>query len=164
MFNVPQLPDQPCDYAVLKVMNELMGVNVSGADIERCHTVGKPNTQGNRPITIKFKSYQSKAEVYKAKTQLKGNPDKSLLTEDLTKKNHIIVQKLLEMRKSRKNNSFWTTDGRINVKVLENSRPVRVRSVDEVLQLIPDNSDVKYLEAINIYFFLSLGASAIITE
>lgn len=64
----------------MKVMNELMGVNFSEADIKRCHTAGKPNAQGNRPIIIKFKSYQSKAEVYKAKTKLKGNPDKILLT------------------------------------------------------------------------------------
>ena len=102
MFNVPQLPGQPCDDAALKVMNELMGVNVSEADIERCHTVGKPNAQGNRRIIIKFKSYQSEDEVYKAKTKLKENPDKIILTEDLTKKNHYIVQKLLELQKKKK--------------------------------------------------------------
>lgn len=71
MYNVPQLPDQPCDDAALKVMNKLMGVNVSEAEIERCHTVGKPNAQGNRRIIIKFKSYQFEAEVYKAKTNKK---------------------------------------------------------------------------------------------
>ena len=99
MFNVPQLPDQPCDDAALKIINELIGDNVSEADIERCHTVDKPNAQANRRIIIKFKSYQYKAEVYKAKTKLKENPDKIILTEDLTKKNHFIVQNLLELRK-----------------------------------------------------------------
>ena len=100
LFNVPLMPGDSCTNAALKVMNELMGVPLNEDDIERCHVLGRPNAKGNRPIIMKFRAYRSKAAVFNAKNKLKNNPAKIFLTEDLTKKNHSIIQKLVELRKS----------------------------------------------------------------
>ena len=92
MCSVPKLPGQSCTDAALKVINELMEIPIGEDDVERCY-------KGNRPIIIKFKSYKFKAAVFHAKTKLKKNPDKIFVAEDLTKKNHSIVQKLVQLRK-----------------------------------------------------------------
>ena len=114
-----------------------MEVPISENDIERCHFLGRPNAKGNRPIIVKFKSYKSKAAVFNAKNKLKKNPDKKFLTEDLTRKNHSIVQKLVELRKNGTIDSFWTNDGKISVKVFEISVPARVSSLSDVKKLFP---------------------------
>ena len=137
MFNVPQPPGGSCMNSALKVMNELLDVSIREEDIERCHVLGKPNDKGNRPIIVKFKSYKSKAAVFKARAKLKKNPDKIFVSEDLTRKNHIIVQKLVELRKNGTIDLFWTIDGKINIKVFEISVPTRVSSLTDVQKLLP---------------------------
>lgn len=106
-------------------------------DIERCHYLGKTNAKGIRPMIVKFKAYKSKAAVFSAKKKLKNNPDKIYISEDLTKKNYEIVQKLVQLRKDASIDAFWTNDGKINVKVYEISLPVRVSKVSDVEQLLP---------------------------
>ena len=137
LFNVKQNPGVSCTQAALRVMNEVMKVPVSENDIDRCHVLGRPNAKGIRPIIVKFKSYSSKAAVFSAKKTLKNNPAKIFVTEDLTQKNHSIVQKLLELRKSGAIDSFWTSDCKISMKVYEFSVPQRVNSLQDVENLVP---------------------------
>ena len=93
LFNVPLATGESCTNAALTVMNELMEVPISENDIESSHVLGRPNAKGNRPIIVKFASYRSKAAVFSAKNKLKKNPAKIFVTEDLTRKNHGIIQK-----------------------------------------------------------------------
>ena len=130
-------PGDSCTYATLKVIYELLGVPITENDIERCHVLGRPNAKGNRPIIVKFKSYAAKSAVYSAKKKLKKNPAKIFLTEDLTQKNHHIIQKFVELRKSGDIDSFWTNDCKISVKVFEFSIPARVSSLTDVDNLLP---------------------------
>ena len=58
------------------------------------------------------------------------------MTEDLTKRNHTIVKKLPELRKSKQIEGFWTLDAKIFLKVAGNSSPLRVTSLSEI-DLIP---------------------------
>ena len=71
-----------------------MCIPLSEDDVERCHNIDKANAKGNRPIIIKFKSYKLKFAVYEAKSKLKKTPNKSFVTEDLTRNNYSLVQKL----------------------------------------------------------------------
>ena len=137
MFNVPQHPGEPCTNAALRVINELLEIPLSDDDVERCHNLGRPNAKGNRPIIMKFKSYKSKAAVFHAKSKLKKNPNKIFITEDLTMKNHSLVQKLVQLRKDDSIDSFWTNDGKINVKLYEISLPTRGNSLSEIEELLP---------------------------
>ena len=54
-------------YSARKVMNALLDVPIREDEIRRCHVLGKPNDKGNRPVIVKFKSYNSKAAVIKAR-------------------------------------------------------------------------------------------------
>ena len=108
--------EEECTETVVGVIRNLMKVDISADDIERCHPVGKPNSKGMKPLLIKFKHYHTKQSVYKAKSNLKGNPHKVFLTEDLTKRNHDMVATLLTKVKSESIHSFWTIDGKISLK------------------------------------------------
>lgn len=134
LFNVPADPDLSCDKIVVNTVKNMLKVPISVDDIERAHRLGKPNTHGNCPIIVKFKSYQTKARVYSAKSQLRGNREKIFLTEDLTKINHSTVVRLLELRSANQIYAFWTQDGKIYFKSTEEERPVRVRSIS----VLPD--------------------------
>ena len=92
--------------AALKVFNDTMKVKVSADEIERAHPLGQ------KQIIVKFKSYKTKAVVYKAKSSLKDNGDGIFMTEDLTKRNHAIIKQLLLLKISDKIHSFWTVDGK----------------------------------------------------
>ena len=84
-------------------------------------------------MIVKFRYYKSKAAVCKAKSKLKNNPNKIFMTEDLTKTNHSIVQKLLQLRKAKQINGFWTQDAKIYLKVsADDDAPVRVNSLSDI--------------------------------
>ena len=102
-------------------------------DIERCHYVGRAKKDKPRQIIVKFSHYHDKQRVYAAKSNLKGNPSKTFMTEDLTSSNHSVVKQLLALKKVGKIDSFWTSNGRILVKRDATSEPTRVSSQDSVL-------------------------------
>lgn len=126
LFNLPSEPTTNCEEAVVRLCNETLKVNISPEDIERCHPLGA------KQVICKFRSYKTKAEVYSAKKYLKGNPRKIFLTEDLTRRNHKIVEELLKLRKSGRIHSFWTIDGKIYFKAMERARPQRVTTESEI--------------------------------
>ena len=95
--------------------------NISDRDIERCHPISKKVGTRKPQIIVKFTSYKTRAKVYANKTKLKGHPDKTFLTEDLTSKNHSVIKSLLELRKAKRINSFWTSNGKILAKVTHRS-------------------------------------------
>ena len=101
-------------------------------DIELCHYVGRAKKDKHRQIIVKFSHYHDKQRVYAAKSNLKGNPSKTFMTEDLTSSNHSVVKQLLALKKVDKIDSFWTSNGRILVKKDATSEPTRVSSQDSV--------------------------------
>ena len=128
--------EETCTETVVGVIRNLMKVDISAGDIERCrHPVG--NSKGMKLLIIEFKRYHTKQSVYKAKSNLKGNPHKIFLTEDLTKRNHDMVATLLTKVKSESIHSFWTIDGKIFFEEFQNSTPRRVFSTSEVLTSLP---------------------------
>ena len=95
-------------------------------DIDRCHPVGP------KQILVKFYKYHIKRLVYSAKAKLRNNPDKIFISEDLTRKNHAIVKTLQPLKKDGSINSFWTTNGKVMEKVIEDGKPMRLYHVDDI--------------------------------
>ena len=142
MHNVNCAPfNNNCLDAVVDVLANKLKVAVGPQDIERCHPVGKAKANGLRPIIVKFKSYGAKHEVYSSKSNLKGNPDKIFITEDLTKQNHKTVATLLTKIKAKTIHSFWTIDGKIFVKDDESAEPRRVNRHSDVAEPLPGTDD-----------------------
>ena len=71
-----------------------------------------------------------------AKRNLYGNPDHIFITEDLTQLRQGIIKELNVQKKAKKVYSFWTFDGRIFAKKLENSTKSLIKSVDDIHTLI----------------------------
>lgn len=96
--------------------------------MERCHFTGC----AKRQILIKFARYHTKRRVYMSKKNLKQNPDKIFISEDLTKVNHSLVMDIRDKFKQRAIFSFWTRDGAILVKKRKDDSPVRVRNEQDI--------------------------------
>ena len=87
---------------------------ISERNIGRYHPIGKKVGTRKPQIIVKFTSYKTRARVCANKTKLKGHPDKTFLTEDLTSKNHSVIKSLLELRKAKRLNVY----GQVMVKFL----------------------------------------------
>ena len=126
LINMTIPAGQDCEKCVLDLFNTKLGVPITADEIDRCHPLGSQ-------VIVKFRHYKSKAAVFKAKSKLKNNPNKIFMTEDLTKTNHSIVQKLLQLRKAKQINGFWTQDAKIYLKVsADDNAPVHVNSLSDI--------------------------------
>ena len=148
IFRGPRGPPQDERSLTLSVLDFLNSDILKGEhilverDIERCHFIGKPRTSRSQQILVKFARYHDKWKVYSSKKNLKNHPNKTFLTEDLTKMNHAVVKSLLPLKKGEKIDSFWTRDGRIIVKKDNNEDPVRISPADNInLKLSIDDPD-----------------------
>ena len=135
IFRGPRGPPQDERTLTLSVLDFLNSDVLKGEhilverDIERCHFVGKPRTSRSQQILVKFARYHDKWKVYSSKKNLKNHPNKTFLTEDLTKMNHAVVKSLLPLKKAEK---IWTRDGRIIVEKDSNEDPVRISPADNI--------------------------------
>ena len=122
-------------HGVVRFINDNMmsnGEKINDQDVERCHPIGR-KIRGRTPqVIVKFSSYKTKTKMFANKTKLKGHSDRTFVTEDLTNLNHGVVKSLLELRKSRKINSFWTSNGKILVKKTQETSPVVINFMDDI--------------------------------
>ena len=102
------------------------------SDIDRCHPVGRPSSDGVQQIVVKFINYGSKHLVVSAKKSLRNNPDRIYINEDLTRKNYAILRALRSLQKTGRIYSSWSVNGKIFEKVYETSSPVRLAHMDDI--------------------------------
>ena len=106
------------DKIVLDMCKDI-GLSLTDSDIDRSHWVGKPNGLKPRQIIVKFTSYRSRQQVYKARSRLKASDYKNVyINENLTK---IRIKLLYDARQLLKNkhskiDGVWSADGVILVK------------------------------------------------
>ena len=98
-LNNVNLPEaRECEAVVLELLNNALpeGERFIGSDIERCHPIGKSNTNGNRQVIVKFQSYKMKAKAYAARFNLRN----VCMTEDFSQMNQVIISKLVRLKKA----------------------------------------------------------------
>ena len=133
--------DLNTDEVVLDICNNTLGLSdITVDDISRSHVVGKPSN-GTCQIIARFNSYRTRHKVYSAKSNMKTDPQKRYINEDLTKYRYAIVKRLAKERKAKRIDSFWTFDGRIFCKVKEKSPKVLVKSLSKVDDLLANVSE-----------------------
>jgi hypothetical protein len=122
------------DAIVVSIMKEKLGLEISEADLDRSHRLGRkvPNVQPHprpRPIIVKFLSHNIRSQVYRNKRKLKGLG--LGISESLTKKRAELYSTV-----SRHPNvsSVWTNDGRI-IALLSDKRKVVLESNSELSTL-----------------------------
>lgn len=152
---VPCHPGENVRNTVVKISN-LFGVNISPADIENCHRLGKSNRVPNKPpaIIAKFYSRPLKEEVIDAKKKTKFLQARDLGYKDSNSKiyvnNHLTqINKNLYWlaRTAAKDLGFkfvWERNAKILMRQDENAPIIVVRSPADIpiSKSVPNPSDV----------------------
>lgn len=137
--NVPLSPSQLqiTDSVIVNLAREKLDINISEDDINRSHIIGRINKYGKAQLICRFRNWKIKNQLYQAKSRLARNPDKTFITEDLTKVRQGMIAHLDQLRKDGHVNSFWTMDGRVFAKVTAESGKVQIFNHDDIDDLDP---------------------------
>ncbi|CAG2239435.1 unnamed protein product [Mytilus edulis] len=130
------------DSIILDICNNKLGLDIGIRDIGRSHVIGKLK-QGRSQVIVRFISYRTRQLVYSNKKALKGDPNGTFITENLTHFRTNLVKQLATLKYNNKINACWTTDGRIFVKVNANSQKRIINNLDDISDL---ESDIQQLE------------------
>ena len=151
------------DNIVLKLADDT-GSSIQLEDIDRSHRVGNPTGAKRkvpRDIIVKFATYRSRADFYKARTKLKQNGHEGVfVNEDLTKKRNGYLYEARKLVKRDMLKGAWSSDGTILVK--DNSDDVhRVSSLNDLIPFgyVPPPSDHRADYEIETYKYQLLQAS-----
>ncbi len=131
--SMPETPGERTDELV-KAYAQKAGVDLPPNCIGRSHRVGRPTPGKVRPIIVKFTGYNFRKMIYDAR---KSVPD-YFVSEDLTQTRSRILFKARQERQAGRFKHCWTTDGRINIRLNDDSKHV-ITSQAELDQLIDDN-------------------------
>ena len=134
------------DEVIVKLCKEKLEVEITKDDICRSHPVGKPNRQGKSQLICRFRNWKVKNSIFSVKRQLKDNPDKIFITEDLTRYRQSIVAALADAKTAGLIESYWTTDGRIFAKFYSDYRKYLIRSHDDLDNLIPEYPETYFYD------------------
>jgi len=104
------------DQIATDTIGQHLGISIKKEDLDRTHRIGKPKSKEDeddeepkpRPIIVKFTSYATRAQVFRAKRRLKGSG--LLITESLTRKK---MDLLRHAQNHATVSSSWTIDGTI---------------------------------------------------
>jgi len=122
------------DSLVLDICKNQLGVKLNLTDIGRSHPIGEIR-DGKISIIVRFLTYRQRHMVFSKKKELKGHVDKTFITENLTRHRYDLLKRLNTLRVDRKIHSFWTHDGSVLVKETERSRPLVVKSRQDIYRL-----------------------------
>lgn len=118
IFGVGENNGEDTDVLAISVA-EKVGVDLSLADIDRSHRVGRRDENRPRPIIVKFASYRKRSEVFRNKRKLKNSG--WTIREDLTKTRHNILREAITKFGQ---TNVWTQDGVIIVKSGDTKRRI----------------------------------------
>ncbi|CAC5411191.1 unnamed protein product [Mytilus coruscus] len=124
------------DNIILDICKNKLKLDIGIQDIGRSHVIGKVK-QGKSQVIVRFISYRARQLVFSNKKALKGDPNGTFITENLTQFRTNLVKKLAALKFNNKIYTYWTMDGRIFVKLTANSNK----------QIINDLQDISDLEA-----------------
>lgn len=130
---MPESPGENTDDLV-KAYARKAGVELPPDSIGRSHRVGRPAPNKVRPIIVKFISYNLRKTLYDARKNVPG----VYVSEDLTSVRSSILYKARLERTAGRFKHCWTTDGRINIRLPDDSKHV-ITTQTQLDQLIDDH-------------------------
>ena len=93
---------------------------VSALSFDRVHQIGPRKEGKERPILMKFASYQERYRVFRARSALRNLLQRIYVNEDLTNVRAKRFWHLRHMKKNQLIKDCWSFDGRLLVKDLQN--------------------------------------------
>ncbi|CAC5373650.1 unnamed protein product [Mytilus coruscus] len=127
------------DDKIVGLCKSLLGVNITVDDIDRSHIIGSINKYGNAQLICQFRNWKIKNSIFQQKRKLKNNPDKTVITEDLTQYRQYLMKKLNDARKRHEIDSFWTMDGRIFAKKTPEATKKFIGGMEDLSELFFSN-------------------------
>ncbi|CAC5370488.1 unnamed protein product [Mytilus coruscus] len=127
------------DDKIVGLCKSLLGVNITVDDIDRSHIIGSINKYGNAQLICRFRNWKIKNSIFQQKRKLKNNPDKTVITEDLTQYRRYLMKKLNDARKRHEIDSFWTMDGRIFAKKTPEATKKFIGGMEDLSELFFSN-------------------------
>ncbi|KAK3105848.1 hypothetical protein FSP39_007085 [Pinctada imbricata] len=123
-FHNVKLPSEDCntDKVIVDLCKEQLDITISEDDICRSHPIGEPNRHGKSQLIARFRNWKIKNNIFLNKKKLKGSSDKVFITEDLTPYRQSLMKYISAAKRDKRLSSFWTSDGRIFVKLSEGGR------------------------------------------
>ena len=134
IHGINEVERENTDDVVIGIIKDKLNINLTYADIQRSHRIGKRNTNQRitrlnkvnpRPIIFKFVSYRKRKEVFSQKKHLKGS--NISITESLTA-NRLILYKAASNFYGK--GMCWTNDDRVTTKV--DNRYITINSLDDL--------------------------------
>lgn len=131
--SLPETPGEDTDALIINVAAKA-GIQLPPNTIGRSHRVGRPSAGKTRPIIVKFTGYNAPKMLYDARKNCPG----VYISEDLTRIRSNILYKARLERKAGRFQHCWTTDGRINIRLPDESKRV-ITTLAELDRLIDDH-------------------------
>lgn len=129
---LPEVPGENTDQLV-RSYAEKVGVELPPGSIGRSHRVGRPSPGKVRPIIVKFTTYNTRKMLFDARK----NCEDFFASEDLTRVRSSILYKARLERKFGRFKHCWSTDGRINIRLMDDSRHV-ITTLSQLDRLIDE--------------------------
>lgn len=103
---------------IVQNMARDLNVNLTLADIDRSHRVGKPRVGHQRPIIVKFATYRARQSLYMKRLDLRDKDSWSnvFVNEDLTARRNELLFFARQYVKTKILKSAYSSDGKIFVK------------------------------------------------
>lgn len=125
IFGIPETKDENTDTMICNLISEKLQISLNPTDLDRTHRIGKISTK-DRPIIVKFATYNARARVFNLKRYFKGT--NITVKEDLTKYNVNLLKTAAEKYGFK---NAWSRDGNIFYKT--NNQIRQIKNIDDLL-------------------------------
>ena len=156
-LTISGLPEKERENTDALVMDlaKAAGVTVAMADLDRTHRIGKPKRDKPRQIVAKFVSFNKRQELLEARRDLRAGRvqrhpiltervlAQTFISENLTKKNQLILFVARQLRRKGKIHSVWTNNCQIKIRARENGPTIRIHSLNDIGDIVGDDPDIQ---------------------
>lgn len=115
--------NESCNQLIMDIAKTKLDTNITPNDIDRAHRLGPKRNDGKeRPMIVKFTSYDARDRFIRARRKLKGSS--IVVREDLTKANQELLFKVKEYPTVK---TVWSHDGKIIALITKDGREFKKR-------------------------------------
>ena len=135
-----------------KEISKSVGVTLVDSDIDTAHRIGKHSDGKERPIIVKFTTFDKRQELYQARRKLRtvtAPPDSSFseaelrqiyVSDSLTKANRDVMYAARQLKSDGKIAAAWTDAGRMKIRTVKDGPTRIIRSLDDLRSIDPDHA------------------------
>ena len=144
---VPERDGEDTDKLVLDI-GKAAGVNLTPADLDRSHRIGRPGGDKPRNITVRLATHSARQSLLQAKRNLSAHriPQHPVMAQDvlrhiflsecLTQRGQFLLFVARRLKAAKKVWAAYSTNGRIKVRMAENQGPNVIDDISDLQRLV----------------------------